>query len=532
MTTVDDFETLVEMLRFRGENAASTEAFVFDSKVYSFSDVWEGAQRVATLLHKAGVSQGHTVVLVAPNGPEFFWGFYGALLLGAAPAPVFPGSGAERVQTFARLCEASAICCATELDHLYSAASQLPQSERRPTFVVIGDARHEETALELATLRADDLAFLQYTSGSTGNPKGVQLTHRCLLTNSFQMIEGMEITTSDIFVSWLPAHHDMGLILKTIVPFLLPAPLILLPTTLTRVSSWFEAINDYRGTFTAAPDFAWRLATRFIRDADRFDLSTLRVGLNAAEPVRASTIDRFEERFNLSRVVVPGYGLAEATVGVSMQKPGTPYIVDNRGFVSIGQYFPQVEAQIVDDAGEPTDDVGELVISSPANTAGYFRNTDATQQLFWKPGWIRTGDLAYRNDDGDVFVISRKKNIIIQGGRNLAPQELEETVEGLKFVRRSAAVGVDRGGSEGEQAYIFVELRQSAPPDESTLDEMAVQVVESLFESIGLRPGRVLFLRPRSIPMTPNGKIRYPELRSAYLSKSMHTDGSLVYPRY
>lgn len=533
MSARPDFETLGEMLGYRASADPDTPALFFQDIPYSFGDLFAGAKHVAGHLHKLGIGPGHRIVLVAPNGPEFFFGFYGAVLCGAVPAPIFPGSGPRRVLQFAELCGASAICSATELEELTTSLVDASRRATTPAIVTIGEALNGSSPKLEVSADREDVAFLQYTSGSTGNPKGVQLTHSCLLTNAQQMIDGMEITPDEVFVSWLPAHHDMGLILKTIVPFVLAARLVMLPTTLTRIAAWPEAISRYGGTFTAAPDFAWRLLTRFIRDPGRYDLSSLRVALNAAEPVRESTIERFEQAFGLDTVMVPGYGLAEATVGVSMQKPGTRFTVDRRGFVSIGRLFPEIEIEIVGENGSVcgADEVGELVVSSPANTLGYFRNDRATRELFWRPGWVRTGDLGYRCANGNLFLVSRKKNIIIQGGRNLAPQELEEVVDELGFARRSAAVGIDRGGSEGEQAYLFVELRRSSPPEEDVLEDMACEVVEALFDQIGIRPARVLLLRPRAIPMTANGKTRYTDLREHYLEGRLQSEDLLLYPR-
>jgi acyl-CoA synthetase (AMP-forming)/AMP-acid ligase II len=268
-----------------------------------------------------------------------------------------------------------------------------------------------------------------------------------------------------------------------------------------------------------------------VRKPGRWDLSSLRVALNAAEMVRPTTLAGFAETFALPRVMVPGYGLAEATVGVSMQPPGTTPPVDERGFVAIGRPFAGVRLAVLDGARELGDgEVGELAVASPAVTTGYRDDPEATAALFWRPGWIRTGDLAYRRPDGGVFLIGRVKNLIIQGGRSLAPAEVEAAVEELGFVRRAAAIGIDRGRLEGEQAEVLVELRRAAPPDPSTAEEMVVSVVEAVAARLGMRPARVGLLRPKSLPLTDTGKVRHGELRRRLLSGELAADGAILYP--
>lgn len=525
--------TLIEMLQRRAAEQPEQPAFRFIDDETSYGALLEMVDRFAGRLLDAGIGDGARVVLVLPNGPEFFAAFYGSQRAGAIPVPIFPESGIERCFDLAVLCNAAAVVVAPRLpSELFDAFERRAAGEGRQLITVDGSGRRPE-AHELPSVDADHIAFLQYTSGSTGDPKGVVLTHNKVLTNVQQMIAGMEITEDEVFISWLPVHHDMGLILMTMVPFYLAARLILLPTGLADVRQWLDAIARHQGTFTAAPDFAYRLCLRSVRDPSRYDLSSLRVALNAAEPVRADTIRRFESAFGLEHVMVPGYGLAEATVGVAMQPAGTPFVVDERGFVAIGRPFPRVEVRIADgDQPAQEDVVGELVVRSPAATTGYFDNPEATAGLFWRPGWIRTGDLGYRRADGELFIVGRSKSIIIQAGRNIAPQEIEESVEALAFVRRAAAVGIDRGRAEGEQAHVFVELRRAQPPAADQLADMAVEIVARFHDRLGLRPGRVLLLKPRSIPLTANGKIRYPALRQAYLEGTLRTEARIVFPEY
>jgi acyl-CoA synthetase (AMP-forming)/AMP-acid ligase II len=359
------------------------------------------------------------------------------------------------------------------------------------------------------------------------------LSHRGLLTNIGQLIAGMAITADDCFVSWLPVYHDMGLILMTMVPFFLGAKLILLPTSLANARPWLMAIERYHGTLTAAPDFAYRLAVRYVRDPSIYDLSSLRLALNAAEPVRPRTIEEFERAFRLRNIVIAGYGLAEATVGVCTWTPGVPPLVDDRGVVSVGRAFPKVDIQIVeDDQPLPAGGVGEIVIRSPANTRGYFSDERETARLFWRDGYIRTGDLGYLDGAGRLFVTGRLKNIIKHGGATIFPQEPEQIADHLGPIRRSAAIGIDSGGPEGEQLYVFVELARPGSYGEPEMQEAAVNVVQAIHAHLGIRPGRVYLLRPHSIPLTPNGKTQHAALRDLYLSGTLRTRKAILFPAF
>ena len=528
---MSEIATLVEMLERRVQATPGKPAFSWEREETTYEQLWARVERFAAHLKGLGVAPGDRVLLVLPNGPEFFYGFYAVLLRSAIVVPVFPGSGPERVLSRARHCGARVVVAPsdTEPGKLEELGTAVPGSEIRVT--TFAESAAAAPHLERPAIASDDVAMLQYTSGSTGDPKGVQLSHRGLITNVRQMIAGMRITEDEIFVSWLPVYHDMGLILKTMVPFYLGARLILLPTNLTNVRTWLQAIQDHRGTFTAAPDFAYRLCVRSIKDPGAYDLSSLRVALNAAEPVRESTILDFEKAFRLDRVMVGGYGLAEATVGVSMWPPGSRPAVDPHGLVSVGPPFPEIQLQIVDEGRPlPPREIGSILIKSPANTRGYWENPEATAEIRRPDGFIDSGDLGCLDEAGNLYIAGRKKNIIITAGRNVAPRELEEIADSFKEIRGSAAIGVDRGNLEGEQAYLFAEMRR--PLSEPEGAELSLAIVEKIHQQLGLRPGRVYIVKPRTIPRTYNGKIQYPSLRARYLSGELRADGQILFPEY
>ena len=531
MTIRPRFRTLIEMLATRAREDGDRAAFLFETEPgrgepRTFGEMWRSIERFAALLLDRGLASAGRVVVAVPNGVEFFPAFYGVQRAGGVAVPIFPGSGPERVASIAGLCGARFVVVPSDL-----AGGELERlaAERGLEVLRPAESAGMPRLRKPPAVASDDVAYIQYTSGSTGNPKGVQLSHGNLLANVEQLIAGFEITPGEVFVSWLPVYHDMGLVLKTMVPFYLGAKLVLLPTSLKNVRWWIDAIERHRGTFTAAPDFAYRLCLRYVRDPGRFDLRSLRLALNAAEPVRGRTLADFEAAFSLTRVMSAGYGLAEATVGVSRWPPGTAAKVDERGFVSIGRPFPGVEIEI---DGDGVGEVGEILVRSPANTRGYFANPRETARLRRPDGFLRTGDLGYRDAEGDLFIVGRKKNIIIHGGENVSPQEVEEVVDGTPGVRYSAAVGVDRGRTEGEQVYVFAEVRPTSEAAEGRHRDLAVEIVDRFRRRLGFRPGRVVLVKPHAIPLTHNGKLRHARLRERYLDGSLRREGRILFPDY
>ena len=520
------------MLEFQAVLHGDEVAFTFQDRPGTYAQLWESVNRFGAYLKDLGVTPGERVVLAIPNSVEFFGAFYGVQRMGAIAVPLFPGSGPERLISIAHLCGARLIVAPSSLPIDLIESFKLLAENRGFHLITVSESMNLDREVKFPVIQPQDVAFIQYTSGSTGNPKGVQLTHENLLINILQMILGMEITGEDIFVSWLPVYHDMGLILMTMVPFYLGALTHLLPTNLRDVHPWLDAIQNHRATFTAAPDFAYRLCLRHAHP-EKYDLSSLRVALDAAEPVRASTISEFEAAYRLGGVMVAGYGLAEATVGVSMWPPGSTPRVDSRGFVSVGPAFPGVEVKILGDDGLlPPGNVGEIIIRSKANAGGYFNNPEETRSVFALDGFIRSGDLGYVDEDGFLFIVGRKKNIIKRSGETLSPREIEEIVDEIPGVRYSAAVGIDRGGVEGEQVYIFAEVRNGEKLTDEEHYESAMEIVQTVHAHMGFRPGRVYLLKPHAIPLTHNGKIQHVRLRDQYLDGELRDAGKILFPEY
>jgi acyl-CoA synthetase (AMP-forming)/AMP-acid ligase II len=476
--------------------------------------------------------RGDPVVLALPNGAEFLVTFFAVLIAGAVAVPVFPRTAPERLGSLARLAGASALIVPAGLRGDGVGALGGPRSRGAgPVVLAPGDLRGsgEPRAVPDDPERP---CYIQYTSGSTADPRGAVITHRNLVANIAQMTVAMDITPHDVFVSWLPTYHDMGLTLMALTPFSLGARLVLLPTDLRDVAGWLRAVEAHRGTFTAGPDFAYRLCLRNVPDPGRFDLSSLQVCMNAAEPVRAATLAGFETAFGLRDVMMTGYGLAEATLSVTCTPRGRPIDVDERGLVCLGRPMPGTTVTIIgaENVLLPVGQPGEIVVAGPSTSAGYHRNPAASATLTLPDGAVRTGDLGYLDQAGRLYFTARSKDIIKVAGRTLYPQEVESIAEEVSGVRLAAAVGIDRGGVEGEQLYVFAEARAAATASAPELQAIVVEITRTVHDALGVRPRSTLLLRPRRIPMTDNGKLRRAALREAFTSGSLGYGAGVVFP--
>lgn len=260
---------------------------------------------------------------------------------------------------------------------------------------------------------------------------------------------------------------------------------------------------------TAAPDFAYRLATRMVNPAS-VDLSTLRYLNNGGEPPRGSTIRQFEERFGVEGRVLPGYGLAEATLGVTVTMPGEPLTLDARGNVSNGRPFPGIEVKIAGDGSEP----GEILVRGDVVFAGYFDSVDETHRSL-RDGWLHTGDVGYLDERGNLFVLGRSRAMIKRAGTVVAPRELEEAAQEVEDVRVAAAISVPSESEVSDAIVVVVETGRQAA---RSADAVAGDVSRSIAAACGFAPTRVVVAPPSTIPLTGSGKLRYNRLRELLLS--------------
>jgi 1-acyl-sn-glycerol-3-phosphate acyltransferase len=563
-------ESLTEILIARGRaepDTAHIQIYEEDDRIRTITsgELLERAAAVGAGLTRRGLAPGQTVALMLPTSADFFFCFAGIWMAGGIPVPMYPPFRADRIEEYAarqegilRNAEAKFLITFRQVESLArilgprvpslidildaaelastSGPSAPPRSEMRPTD---GHLRGKS--------RGEEIAFLQYTSGSTGDPKGVVLTHANLLANIRAIGESVKLLPTDVAVSWLPLYHDMGLIGAWFVPLCYGIPLYVMSPLafLTRPERWLRAIHKHRGTVSPAPNFAYELCTRKIADADieGLDLSCWRAALNGAEPVRAETMERFAARFERAgfrrEALMPVYGLAEASLCVSAPAVGTGYKVDRIAreeferegralpaagaadanaldFVSAGTPIPGIEVKILDregrEAGERVE--GRLLFRGASTTQGYYRNPAATKSLVQPDGWLDSGDLAYRANK-ELYITGRAKDIIIKGGRNLYPHEIEEVVGRVKGVRTGCVVafGAPDQRSGTERFIVAAELREAGDRQ-----RVASEINTRVSQAIGMPPDLIELLPPHSIPKTSSGKLRRMETRRLYLA--------------
>ncbi len=499
--------TLTDLVGRRAAADADRVYFTLYGEDVTYGRVWQESGRYAAGLRRAGIDRGDKVCLIYPTCAEFFYTFLGALRIGAVPVPLYPTLGVEATARIFADSEARAVATIgwfrRDVEESLAGAPGL-RHVLEPSDLEVDDPVPPPPAATPA-----DTAFIQYTSGSTGHPRGVVLSHDNVTQTVTFMAEAAQLESDDVVVSWLPLYHDMGLIGCAFTPPLTGSPLHLLPPDLKNPRVWLETITQVRANFTVSPDFGYRNCVRNVHDTTGLDLSSLKQALSGAEPVRRSTIEAFEKKFGLENVITPCYGLAEATLAVAIWPRKTPLRLDVSGkFLSVGRPCRGVSVRIMDGEGEAAPGVeGEIRVKSPGVMQGYYRNPEATQQVLSADGWLRTGDNGFVDREGHLFVSGRTKDLIILGGENLVPSDVEELVDHVPGVRYAAAVGIESERTGSQRLHVVAELREvDAVPD--ALSHLVREIVNRVHHGRGHRPAKVLLVRPGTIPKTSSGKIQ------------------------
>ncbi|MFB9689486.1 AMP-binding protein [Amycolatopsis plumensis] len=581
MNDIDDFDegtgsfpgTLVDILRRRAAESpddlfcAFLSGSVEIAEQASCADLDRSARACAALLRKRGFA-GRNVVLACPYGLDFIKAFAGCLYAGAPVAPVKVPRGRRDLERLRRIADAAGtrVVLMTGRD-LRELRSRFPGAEElRDLILIETDDIAAEPAEEWTRPDIDPqhTAILQFTSGSTGRPKGVMVSHRNLIAEARLIDRTWPVRDDGVVASWVPFHHDLGLVYSVIVPMVLGVPAYLLPPELfvRRPRRLLQAVSRYRATHTCSPNFGFELCLRDTgTDLDQLDLSALRVALNGAEVVREHTVRRFAGQFAAAgfdpRAMCAGYGMAESTLVVCGSRGDEPPRVrwlsapalrkgevlaidqddpDAVPVVSCGAPLTGVDVRVVDPETRrerPGDEIGEVWVRGSCVAQGYWNRPDATRETFEariagreRDGvFLRTGDLAFLSD-GELYVAGRMKDLIIVDGENHHPEDVESAVEtcdpSLATVS-CAAFAVDRDGAE--QAAVVVEITPRTLAA-TTAERFAERVREVVWDRCRLPVAEVAVVRRGSLAKTSSGKIQRSENRR--LLETGAFDGDLL----
>lgn len=514
-----------------------------------YGDLLAASQHVGAGLRALGVRRGDNVALMLRTEAVFFPVFLGTLIAGAVPVPIYPPFRPDQIEEYARrqrgiLRNASARVLVTFTEALPVARllrGAVPSLEHVTTMDGLGEGA-------IPTLPA---------RWESGDPKGVLLSHANILANIRAIGAAIAVRPDDVTVSWLPLYHDMGLIGAWLGSLYHGIPLVLLSPLafLSRPSRWLSAVHEHSGTVSPAPNFAFDLCVHKIADQEiqGLDLRSWRLAMNGSEAVSAETIERFIRRFAPygfhARAMCPVYGLAEASVALTTSPTDRPARVDALlrepferrrevhpagstdphalRFVSCGRALPGHQIRVVDASDQPLGEraEGHVQFRGPSVTSGYFRNPDATRAVL-HDGWMDSGDLGYQAE-GELFITGRVKDIIIQAGRNICAQEVEEAAGGAPGVRKGciAAFGLHDPALGTERLVVVAETRER---DRTRWDGLRAAVQQHVTTAIGVPPDVVVIARPGSVLKTPSGKIRRSAIRDAYLRGTLGRRRPLV----
>jgi fatty-acyl-CoA synthase len=542
--------TFIDVLRDNAVHADRSVTFVRtngEERVVGYDALWVEAKRRAQALRDLGLEKGDRVALILPEPDEFVLTFIGALAGGIVAVPIYPPQTLAKMEAYGDTVRH--VLAASGAKALVTNEALSPMIEEhllaaggsRAMVVLERDVRGADDALAVLDpppVSLEDLAFLQFTSGSTSRPKGVMVTHRNLSVNSHAiMFDGLKSTPADKGVSWLPLYHDMGLIGFVIAPLYALVQVMFLPTMafIRRPSLWLDAIHRFRGTITFAPNFAFALATRAVTEsqAKAWDLSCMRALGCGAEPIQADVLRAFLDRFAKQKLrpesILPSYGMAEATlaitfwdvdaeiktdrVDVEAMRAGRAKTHDggpgqSLELVSCGRAFPGHEIAIVGEGGRHLGEreVGEIWLRGPSVTKGYFGDAASTEETFGG-GWLRTGDLGYIAG-GDLYICGRAKDLIILNGKNYYPQDIERAVSKVEGIRDGQCVAFSRLDASGaETAVVVAEARKIAG------GALAQAIVSAVRGELGLHVAEVCLIKRGTLPKTSSGKVRRREAK-------------------
>ncbi len=547
-------QTIIDRIEHAAKGEGTVTFVTGESPVtFSWAELHDQAKLAAARLQARGIQKGDHVALLGPTTPQLVTCFQAVWLCGATlvvlPLPMRLAS-IEEFTTATKNRIEGADCAAVLIDS--DLAAFVTANEEDPPLYglddLVGDIDDgiSTDAYIRPDVGAEDLFVLQFTSGSTSEPKGVMLPNHVVAANLDAIYTAAEIVDDDVMVSWLPLYHDMGLVGFCILPMSAGIDLVLgAPQDyLAKPARWMEWMSSYGGTATAGPNFSWVLATRALKSSkEKLDLSRMRIALNGAEPVdpagvRAFTAAAAEHGMNPG-AIFPAFGMAETAIAGSFPTPGTGLQTDvidaevlelehravevplehpkAREIAKLGGPVPGLRFRIVDpQSGDevPERIVGELQISGTSLTSGYYKRPDATAECF-DGEWLRTGDLAYMTG-GQMVMCGRIKDLIIVGGRNVYPQDIERSVAELDEVRSGNVIAFSVEGKAGKEAVAVVaETRHEATP--ALLDAIRSQVLTA----VGVPAKDIVLVKPSTLPKTSSGKLQRALCRQQFASGAL-----------
>lgn len=536
--------------------------------VYSYQAIERVSARFGGALQALGLKKGDRVALILPQNEDFVFMFFGAIRAGIVPVPVYPPLGLGQLQSYldntrhiVHKSGAKALVTTAQIKRLLGTVQEAcPELEQ---IVAIEGLRDSGEALRPQDIGMSDVAFLQFTSGSTSRPKGVTLTHENLAANvKCIMHDGLQSGPDDVGVSWLPLFHDMGLIGFVIAPLVYQVSSVFVPSLLflKRPVSWFQALSKHRGSIAYAPNFAYALAVKRIRERElsNIDLSSWRVAGCGAEPIRAETLQTFADAFAKvgfrKEALLPSYGMAESSLAVTFTElhegvktllvdgerlwaDGKAQVVadDAEGavpIVSCGKGFDQHRFTIYAPDDEhsttplPEDRVGEIRIQGPSVMRGYWEDVEKTQAAFAGP-MLRTGDLGFVHD-GRLYICGRSKEVVIVNGRNYYPQDIEWEASKVPGVRKGNVIAFGARSAEGDRERVVVafELQLEGVASDAAIAEKGPAITQlvrkAVQEGMALTLDDAVALAPGALPKTSSGKLQ------RALSRQLYETGDLT----
>jgi fatty-acyl-CoA synthase len=543
-------------VRFVGQSVAPTEGDAF----ISWRQIHDEARVVGAALQARGLGPGDHVAILGPTSRSLITIIRGCWMAGCAsmvlPLPMRMGSldaFIESTRSRIRHGDAKLVLIDPLLADFYAAAAGDPPIEPMSAVLPGAPGQVSGERLEVPTYDAERLVILQYTSGSTSEPKGVMIPDRVLTANIDACCEAAQLGPSEVMVSWLPLYHDMGLVGFLSIPMTRGVDLVQAAPQdfLAHPGNWMQWISDWKGTATAGPNFSWVLATRALKRAKDLDLSTLTLALSGAEPVDPDAVEAFvaaAEPFGFrAGSVFPAFGMAEVAIGgafpvrhaglqvdsvdrvvLERDRIAKPLTVEDAGeelyvrrLPLLGTAVPGLEMKVVDPethAELPERHVGELLLRGTSVTPGYYKRPDATEALF-RDGWLCTGDLAYLLD-GQLILCGRIKDVIIVGGRNVFPEDIERACGTLAGVRAGNVIAFGVDGYKGKETVIVVAEVRLGDGD-GTLDDVRHRIHQRTLEVCGLPPRDVMLVRPGTLPKTSSGKLQRAKCRDEYLEETL-----------